>query len=143
MAESFFSGPRYFLRSHKGSWQRSLQRCRTRHFLDRACALLFRDVRAAASAVPEEDTEDETVYRPDDFPFPRSRGRAGIELLPDKSFRRAAIGSADGSAVSVGTWELEDKDACRIRTECAGVCEFLTVTSVDYNRLAIRKERDS
>ena len=91
----------------------------------------------------EEDTEEETVYRSADFSFPRSRGRAGFELLPDKSYRRAAIGSTDISTVTTGTWELEDGDGSQIRIECSGVCDVLTVTSVDYDRLTISKKRES
>lgn len=91
----------------------------------------------------EEDTEEEMVYRSAGFSFPPRRGRAGFELFPDKSYRRAAIGPTDVSAVDEGTWELEDGDVSRIRIECGGVRDILTVTSVDYNRLAISKRRDS
>ncbi len=91
----------------------------------------------------EEDTEEEIVYRSAGFSFPPTRGRTGFELLPDKSYRRSAIGPTDVSAVDEGTWELEDEDASRIRIECGGVCEILTVTSVDYDRLTISKRRDS
>jgi hypothetical protein len=40
----------------------------------------------------EEDTPDEMVLRPDDYPFPPSRGRMGFELRHDGGYLESAIG---------------------------------------------------
>lgn len=88
----------------------------------------------------EEDTEYETVYRPSGFPFPPTRGREAFELLPDKSYRGAAIGSTDISVVTEGTWALHGEDRSQIRIECGGNLDLLDVVSVDSDRLVIGKK---
>jgi hypothetical protein len=54
----------------------------------------------------EEDTDGEVVYRPSTFAFPRSRGRAALELRADGTYSETAIGADDRAAPADGTWEV-------------------------------------
>ncbi len=88
----------------------------------------------------EEDTETESIYRPAGFPLPPARGRAGIELNPDKSCRSVGIAAGDGSRVSEGTWEFEDGMTLLIRIRCGDEDSVLNIRSVESDRLVIRRK---
>ncbi len=53
----------------------------------------------------EEDAGDVQVYRPEEYPFPPARGRAGIEFRPDGSLVRWAIGRGDAPEAQPGRWQ--------------------------------------
>lgn len=65
----------------------------------------------------EEDTEHATVYRPDGYPFPPSRGRSGFEIEPDGTFVELSIAPGDGSAEVPGQWSAPDDHHVRVRLE--------------------------
>lgn len=56
----------------------------------------------------EEDSGDERVYRPSDFAFPPSRGRAGFELCADGTLRERRLGVTDVPSQATGSWTLRD-----------------------------------
>jgi hypothetical protein len=56
----------------------------------------------------EEDTDTEMVFRPEDYNFPRSRGRTGFVLEPDGALAEIGIAPTDGQQTTAGRWELED-----------------------------------
>ena len=56
----------------------------------------------------EEDTAEEIVYRPANFAFPPSRGRAGFELKGDGTYLDLGTGPADGPQQAEGEWQLAD-----------------------------------
>ena len=58
----------------------------------------------------EEDTETEMVFRPSDYDFPLSRGRAGFELKSDSKLVELNIAPSDGSEEETGSWDLEIDD---------------------------------
>lgn len=58
----------------------------------------------------EEDNNDIRVYRPDDFNFPRARGRAGLEFRRDGSFVDWIIGPTDAQQPLSGHWQIESLD---------------------------------
>jgi hypothetical protein len=62
----------------------------------------------------EEDTGDITVYRPDNYPFPRARGRAGIEFRPDGTFIDWIIGPGDAHRAISGHWRMEGPGRVRV-----------------------------
>lgn len=62
----------------------------------------------------EEDTGDVTVYRPDNYPFPRARGRAGIEFRPDGIFIDWVIGPGDAHRAISGHWRMEGLGRVRV-----------------------------
>jgi hypothetical protein len=53
----------------------------------------------------EEDKGGVQVYRPQDFKFPPSRGRAGFEIKKDGEFVDHPIAAADGNETVPGKWE--------------------------------------
>lgn len=53
----------------------------------------------------EEDSQETVVYRPDDYPFPPSRGRVGFEFLAGGYLIYQAIAPADGPELMHGRWE--------------------------------------
>jgi hypothetical protein len=88
----------------------------------------------------EEDTQEEMVFRPPGYTFPPSRGRAAFKLGPNNSYVSAGIGSTDISDVREGRWELENAEDLKISVAVGNEHDALTVTSVDKNRLTIRKK---
>jgi hypothetical protein len=44
------------------------------------------------------------VYRPENYDFPPSRGRAGFQLFADGRFVELAIAPTDGIEARQGTW---------------------------------------
>lgn len=89
----------------------------------------------------EEDTATERVYRPEDYDFPPSRGRAGLEFKADGTFHRIAIGATDVSSVSPGTWEVVDSADRRIRVDVQGERRDLEVRSLEPDKLVIAEPR--
>jgi hypothetical protein len=53
----------------------------------------------------EEDAGSTKVYRPADHPFPLSRGREGVELLPDGTYLEYGSGPDDRGSAVAGRWE--------------------------------------
>jgi hypothetical protein len=90
--------------------------------------------------VQEEDTATETVYRPAGYALPPSRGRSGLVFDAAGTFKRIGIGQTDISVVTQGTWQIVDPEAGRIRIDTNGASEEMTVTSLEGDRLAIRKK---
>ena len=86
----------------------------------------------------EEDTETEAVYRPATFAFPLARGRNGFELGLDDSCLYLGIGATDRTEELAGNWELADTPP-RIRLNCGGFSTDLKVTSLEPDRLVIKK----
>jgi hypothetical protein len=85
----------------------------------------------------EEDAPGVTVYRPQGYRFPPSRGRSGFEILPDGGFLRIDIGPADGQRGVQGRWRVEPDQ--RVHVEYAdGREETLSIISVDDEVLKIR-----
>jgi len=90
----------------------------------------------------EEDTADEMVFRPASFAFPRSRGRSGFELRPDKSMVEIQPGAADQGAEAHGTWEYHgDKKVVMFKpaTRGAASTRSLKIISADADRLVVAK----
>ena len=65
----------------------------------------------------EEDTGDVKVYRPATYPFPRARGREGIEFLPEGSVVYSAIGRGDAPEPIRGQWRAEESGPVEIAFE--------------------------
>ena len=87
----------------------------------------------------EEDTAEETVYRPADYPFPPSRGRMGFELRPDGTLVRIGIAARDGVTAQPGHWSVSEGDSPELALRSGGSEEVLRVKAVDADRLTIRK----
>ena len=88
----------------------------------------------------EEDTPDEMVFRPATFAFPRSRGRSGFELRPDKSMVEIQPGAADQGAEAHGNWEYQgNKNMIVLKPGAKQPGRALKIISADADRLVIAK----
>ena len=58
----------------------------------------------------EDDTDIAHVYRPHDYPFPRSRGREGFEIKQTGEFILYRIAPTDGLNRFTGRWKLKGID---------------------------------
>ena len=86
----------------------------------------------------EEDTDDEMVFRPDDYPFPRSRGRTSFELRPDGTYLESSPGPVDLPVESTGSWSL-DSDRLVLGAEGDRAGHAWEITSADGERLTVRR----
>ena len=90
----------------------------------------------------EEDSQDEMVYRPSDFSFPPSRGRAGFELGPNHECVEIGIAPADGATHSQGTWRLNEGDELVICSRPdSGTEQVLKICELQADRLIVKKPR--
>lgn len=63
----------------------------------------------------EEDTADEEVFRPADFPFPPARAaRRSLEFQPDGTYVEYRAGPADRAEGTPGRWEAISADTLRV-----------------------------
>jgi hypothetical protein len=85
----------------------------------------------------EEDSEDEMVFRPADFDFPRSRGRLSFELQPGGTLLERRPGPTDRPVEGGGTWELEGGEVLVLRP--AGQPEERRpIEALEPDRLVVR-----
>jgi hypothetical protein len=54
----------------------------------------------------EEDTDEDMVYRPGEFSFPRARGRASMDLKENGEIVDFLIGRNDVPGPATGQWQL-------------------------------------
>ena len=89
----------------------------------------------------EEDTATETVYRPADYDFPLSRGRAGFELKSDNKLAEINIAPTDGTVEKDGSWQLKsDKDNVELQLNPDSPAKRdLQIKSVSKDRLVVKK----
>ena len=88
----------------------------------------------------EEDAENEIVFRPATFPFPRSRGRESFELRPDGELIQSRPGPTDRRETTEGTWELAPGSKLVFRAKgSAKPMRFLHVASLEKDRLVIAR----
>ncbi|MEJ8802859.1 hypothetical protein [Pontibacter sp. H249] len=90
----------------------------------------------------EEDEGDITVYRPNTYDFPPSRGRTGFAVEEDGVLKQYEIAPTDGLEEHVGKWKKEDKNKLRISFESNGQPEqdyLIEVVSLKDDVLKIRK----
>lgn len=88
----------------------------------------------------EEDTGNEMVFRPASFNFPRSRGRSGFELRPDKSLVEVGIGPADVPTEKAGKWEIGSDGTLKFYKTGAGrPDQTLKISSIDSGKLVVER----
>lgn len=68
----------------------------------------------------EEDEGDVTVYRPNTYDFPPSRGRTGFALEKEGVLKQYDIAPTDGLEEHLGKWTREGKDKIRVHFESNG-----------------------
>jgi hypothetical protein len=89
----------------------------------------------------EEDTADTMVFRPFDYDFPLSRGRASFELQSEgKLMQHGGIAPDDRTQRTPGRWELQGDDKLAFYTEqSAQPSRVLQIKSIDKDRLVVKK----
>jgi hypothetical protein len=86
----------------------------------------------------EEDTDNEMVFRPASFNFPRSRGRSGFDLKPDGSLVESGPGPTDRRQQSQGTWKL-DGDKLVFYGGSGQPGRVLQIVSAAKDRLVVKR----
>jgi hypothetical protein len=89
----------------------------------------------------EEDTEGRTVFRPESYPLPPSRGRRSFELHPDGRMINYGIGADDRPAVSQGSWRLGDGNALEFTPEGSdALSTVMQVDSLTPEKLVVKRQ---
>jgi hypothetical protein len=88
----------------------------------------------------EEDHENVSVYRPADYPFPRARGRPGIEFRRDGTYVDWTIGPADVKQAREGRWVAESPGRVRVVGPArGGAARVLEILRSDDDVLELRE----
>lgn len=88
----------------------------------------------------EEDTADQTVFRPASFKFPPARGRDGFELRPDQSMIELRIGPTDRIEEVPGKWRLDGESRLLFYEQSSpNPARVMQIISADQDRLIIKK----
>jgi hypothetical protein len=87
----------------------------------------------------EEDTATTTVYRPAEFKFPPSRGRASFALGPGGVMSEGRIGPSDRQQKNAGRWKLESPELLILEPAGGAGRRTLKIVSVTADRLVIEK----
>ncbi|MFH1009606.1 MAG: hypothetical protein V1784_00040 [bacterium] len=88
----------------------------------------------------EEDTDMAYVYRPFDYPFPRSRGREGFEIKQTGEFVLYRIAPTDGLNRFTGRWKLKGTDTLLVEFDTEEIRSIsLRIISCEDGLLKIRK----
>jgi hypothetical protein len=87
----------------------------------------------------EEDTATEMVFRPSTLKLPPSRGRFSFELKADGGITEHRIGATDRSAISEGTWSLEDNENLNIYSAQTDSNRIFNIVSVTPEKLVVKK----
>jgi len=87
----------------------------------------------------EEDAPTTRVFRRKEFAFPRSRGRVGYELRPDRTGAYLAIAARDGTDAKECTWQAPGDGSEILLRFPDGTEQKLSVISAERDRLEIRK----
>ena len=88
----------------------------------------------------EEDNEGIMVYRPDEYDFPRARGRDGIEFRSDGVFIYWGIGPTDAPRGINGHWRVESSGRVLVSFEGnVQPSRILEILQIDAGILKVRQ----
>jgi|SRR5882724_8873645 len=87
----------------------------------------------------EEDTPAESVYRPANYAFPRSRGRQALTFKADGTFTETGPGPADAPVEKGGSWESTDANRIALSPEGIKQKRHLEIVSVTPDRLIFKR----
>jgi hypothetical protein len=88
----------------------------------------------------EEDGNGLTVYRPQGFPFPLSRGRDWIEFRPDGTAVFSGAGPDDRNRSVVGAWSRAGDRSLQISRGPGAAPQRLTIVECNDTVLKVRSE---
>jgi hypothetical protein len=86
----------------------------------------------------EEDSPGMSVFRPDTYDFPPSRGRKVLDLSPDGSFQGEVPGPDDRPVMDSGTWSVLG-DKLHLRAGDSRTPQDLKIESLDADKLVVRR----
>jgi hypothetical protein len=88
----------------------------------------------------EEDTAGETVFRPADYKFPRSRGRRSFELKADGRLIEWEMSPTDTRRSAPGMWKIDEKGRLVLEKGPLGTAvRSMVIASVESDRLVLKK----
>ena len=88
----------------------------------------------------EEDTDTQMVFRPANFKFPPSRGRAGFELKSNGKLINRGIAPTDAPSATTGSWSLNQGNVLNFYLGAAQKpSRSLKIVSADKSRLVVQK----
>ena len=87
--------------------------------------------------VPEEESGEGRVYRPEDFPIPPARGRESLLFLADGAVESTAPGRGDAPTTARGRWSADGGSASAIAVDLEGRAERLSVVELGPDRLTL------
>jgi hypothetical protein len=89
----------------------------------------------------EEDTSDETVFRPASYRFPPSRGRKAFQLDGDGKLVNFGIGADDRTVQSEGRWQLDDRNRLTLQAATPGMSpSVMQLLHVGRDKLVVKKQ---
>jgi hypothetical protein len=86
----------------------------------------------------EEDSPGMSVFRPDTYAFPPSRGRKELDLSPDGSFAGQLPGPDDRPVMDSGTWSVSG-DKLHLEASKSGTPQDWKIESLDPTKLVVRR----
>jgi len=88
----------------------------------------------------EHDTDTCYIYRPHDYPFPRSRGRRGFDIKENGEFVLYRIAPNDGLNSFSGRWKLKGVDTVIVGFKAEEINSFsFRIISCEEDILIIKK----
>lgn len=88
----------------------------------------------------EEDQEGISVYRPNTYAFPPSRGRTGFQFDHNGLFTQYDIAPTDGLEGRKGQWKVEGNNTVRISLDDKKDPEYkLEIVSLENGVLKVRR----
>jgi len=92
----------------------------------------------------EEDSEDIKVFHTQNYDFPLSRGRKGLEFKKDGKFLRYEIGPVDVPKKIIGEWKAPTKNSINVLYSDLGINEdTFDIIFCDKNILKIKMKSQS
>jgi hypothetical protein len=85
----------------------------------------------------EEDSEQEQVFRPADFPFSRSRGRSQFDLKDNGEVVSFQIGRNDAPEQVTGSWRIDGDDL--VIDFYDGTSQVFPIKEVNEEKLVVKK----
>jgi hypothetical protein len=81
------------------------------------------------------------VYRPEDYPFPRARGRNGLDFRSDGTVIEWQIGPGDAGQPVEGRWVFERPGRLRLLFPSEGRERTIELVTVEPGVLRLREVR--
>lgn len=88
----------------------------------------------------EEDTAEETVFRPASYPLPPSRGRKSFQLKPDGSAISSGPGPDDRSLKAQGKWHMHADKLVVETSSDGGRRSVMQVVLAAPDKLVVKKD---